>query len=89
MLDYIYKLDLNQTPQFLINTLANSIAELLKIFYGRPEKKPEQYLEKILNVILQANTQEIYYVSLIIFDYILKNIQIDCGQFYFFEFKTM
>ena len=74
MLEYIYKLDLSQTPQFLINTLANSIGEMLKIFYAMPERKPELFITQIISGIYGAKTEEVYYVSLIIFDYILKNI---------------
>lgn len=44
MLDYIYRLDLGSTPPFMVNTLANSIAEFLVFLLGRKNKNPAEYI---------------------------------------------
>lgn len=89
MLTYIYQLDLTQTPIFIVNTLANSIAEFVKILLPKPDTHPQKYLQEILSLIERNNNPQVYFVSLVIYDYILKDLMIDTHNFNFFVFKQM
>lgn len=43
-LNFIYELNLSSVPIFIINTLANSIAEFIKCLLTRKNLQPENYL---------------------------------------------
>lgn len=61
---------------FIINTLANSIAECIKINISNDITSPT-HIDMILDKISQNPSMETYFVTMVIFDYLLKVILLD------------
>lgn len=89
MVKYIFSLDLSRTPIFIINTLANSIAEFTKIQLSRPGLSQTQALKQALSLAEERQSLQVHFVSLVICDYVLKNLFLDSQNFNFFVFKAI
>ena len=61
---------------FIVNTLANSIAEGLKINLC-DDIDSQVFIQDILNHVSNNENLETYFVTLVIFDYLVKIILLD------------
>ena len=87
MQDYFFSLDLNSTPIFIINSVANLIADNFKIFLSN-NKLEFIDLKRMINNVKQNDLQNMFRIF-VVFNYILENIQIGRSMFNYFTYKKM